>query len=424
MRTILKSGNSILLMILSSVFINYSCTGRASGDTVSSLQPNPEIEEIDIDNAQRCDEFLFSSYFESPTVIALETNSNCIIRNIQAIDYYEERFYILDDEANALYVFSSDGSFIRTIGHEGNGHGEYMEISDFSIDREKGELYLWDEALDMALKYNINTGDYISSNRTKRGGERSYSMQYYKGRLYVNNTSADEDESHYLLREIDAETGQQLATYLNADEYNKGWNFPIRFPHTIFYSKNSDAPKFVEMFSDTIVSVTADGIVPSYVVRSHDFVTKEDIACMVKGTSDYLNIDMEALAERNRISHISRFTDLKDGVYFEYMHGDDNYYLFYDSLQGKATVSSRLINDYVAKDLNVPMNICYSDDSGILAFIMPSHMSYFINNVVRGGKLELDENSCSVLINLDEESNPILFYHEYRESGHLLPQCQ
>lgn len=148
----------------------------------------------------------------------------------------------------ALYVFRRDGTFLRRIGHQGRGHGEYREPSDFSIDRENGILYLWDGALCMAHKYSLRTYEYLSSVRTKRSGYQSFCMQYVGGKLYVNRTSLDADAGNYLLMEIDEKTGVQTDSCLKADDYNRGWNFALRLPFSFFYSQNTDAPKYVEMF--------------------------------------------------------------------------------------------------------------------------------------------------------------------------------
>jgi hypothetical protein len=406
--------NKISFVFILIVYLGVSCCDKKTGDTVSSILSNPDIEVIDIDHADLCEKMLFSSFFDTPKVVILETNENCIISNIQSIDFYDGKFYILDDISNALYVFADDGSYIQNIGHQGNGHGEYIEISDFSIDRQKEELYLWDEAMDVALKYNIKTGDYISSVRTERNGERSFCMQYNNGHLFVNRTSINDDGEQYLLKEIDTKNGKQIAAYLNAKDYNKGWNYPLRFPFTFFYAKNSESPKYVEMFSDTIVSITSDGIIPSYVIKSNDFISKEDVSQLIKSQKTPLDFNMEALHKMQRISHISRYADFKDAVYLEYEKGENHYYLIYNEKDKKTIISSSFVNDYISKDLNIPMKVCYSDKSGVLVYIMSNHVPYFVKHIVQEGLLEKNVDNYEQLRQLKEDSNPILFYHKYR----------
>ena len=174
------SGAAVLLMLAA------ACGGKEGRGADFSEGKNRDIEVIDIDKAKREKALLYSSILEEPDVIVLETNPECIIQDVSAIDIYEGNIYILDDEVPALYVFRRDGTFLRRIGHQGRGHGEYREPSDFSIDRENGILYLWDGALCMAHKYSLRTYEYLSSVRTKRSGYQSFCMQYVGGKLYVN----------------------------------------------------------------------------------------------------------------------------------------------------------------------------------------------------------------------------------------------
>ena len=132
------SGAAVLLMLAA------ACGGKKGRGADFSEGKNRDIEVIDIDKAKREKALLYSFILEEPDVIVLETNPECIIQDVSAIDIYEGNIYILDDEVPALYVFRRDGTFLRRIGHQGRGHGEYREPSDFSIDRENGILYLWD----------------------------------------------------------------------------------------------------------------------------------------------------------------------------------------------------------------------------------------------------------------------------------------
>ena len=403
---------SVIVLIL--IVLN-SCTLKKSISNMYSIKSNPEIEVINIDSAEFCEKLYYSSYFDAPIVIALETSDACIIRNIQSIDYYDNRLFILDDESNALYVFADDGSFIQRIGHRGNGHGEYVEISDFSIDRKNNELYLWDEALDMAHKYNIDTGHYISSIKTERNGARSFCMQYCNGHLYVNKTSIDDSKDQYLLKEIDVETGLQTASYLDAEHYNKGWNYPLRLPHSFFYARNSASPKYIELFSDTIISITEEGLIPSYVIKSRDILTNEDICQFKKNQANPLDFNMEVLKKKGRVSQISQYADFKEDVYLEFHKGADCFYLIYKKKNKKAVYSPSFVNDYISKELNVPMNVCYSDDFGILAYIMPMHMPYFFEHFVKPKILNVDNTRYEALIHLKDDSNPVFFYHKFHE---------
>lgn len=93
------SGAAVLLMLAA------ACGGKEGRGADFSEGKNRDIEVIDIDKAKREKALLYSSILEEPDVIVLETNPECIIQDVSAIDIYEGNIYILDDELPALYVF-------------------------------------------------------------------------------------------------------------------------------------------------------------------------------------------------------------------------------------------------------------------------------------------------------------------------------
>jgi hypothetical protein len=56
---------------------------------------------------------------------------------------FEDKFFILDrTEVRKVLVFQSNGKFSHTIGLVGQGPGEYTNIEDFTIDKEKRRLII------------------------------------------------------------------------------------------------------------------------------------------------------------------------------------------------------------------------------------------------------------------------------------------
>lgn len=404
-----------------------ACTGKKKESEISTIKGNDNIEVIDIDQAKEEKMLLYSSFLETPDVIVLETKPECVIQNICTIEMYKDNIYILDDCVHALYVFRKDGSFLKRIGHRGRGHGEYLQLSDFSIDRENGIIYLWDDALDMAHKYDLHTYKYLSSIQTKRNGYRSYCMQHVGDKLYVNRTSLDVDPENYLLKEIDEKTGEQTASCLNADDYNRGWNYPLRFQFSYFYSKNTNEPKYVEMFSDTIVSITKDGIKPYCVAKSKDFITAKKIKEIIEhnGPGENFNFDLSDLYSSEYIYHISRFVELNGMVSFQYRKGDESMFLLHDLKTNETWVSPFFSDDYLFEKNNISMDMCYSDKEGVLSVLRVDFIPYFIENVIQKGRLKPEIDDYDKLMNVKEDSNPILFFHKYktRTGMHSVPDA-
>lgn len=373
-----------------------------------------DADTISIDGATRCDSLIFSDFFKAPKVVLLETKPECVVQNIRSLEIYKEDIYILDDRANKLYVFDGNGKFKRTISSPGRGHGEYMKLADFSIDRTKEIIYLLDEATDEILKFSLNDYKFLSSIKAVQNGYLTYCMQEIGGKIYLNRSSVLEKEK-YELREIDERNGKQMGKFLKSDDYNNGWNFPLSLEHSSFYSKNSQSPKYIGLFSNLIMNVTADGVSAAYIVDSRKFVDKEEVLKMQGIAEGKLEkIDFSDIYSQKRIHQISRFIESPSKVFFQYLEGDERNYLVYDKASGKTKTSSLFMDDYVSDKNMIPMDFCYSDERGVVALLKPCFMPHFIKYIIDGGKMRTHLDNYSRLIKLNKDSNPVLFFHEYK----------
>lgn len=373
-----------------------------------------DADTISIDGATRCDSLIFSDFFKAPKVVLLETKPECVVQNIRSLEIYKEDIYILDDRANKLYVFDGNGKFKRIISSPGRGHGEYMKLADFSIDRTKDIIYLLDEATDEILKFSLDDYKFLSSIKAVQDGYLTYCMQEIDGKIYLNRSSVLEKEK-YELREIDERNGKQVGKFLKSDDYNHGWNFPLSLEHSNFYSKNSQSPKYIGLFSNLIMNVTADGVSAAYIVDSRKFVNKEEVLKMQGIAEGKLEkIDFSDIYSQKRIHQISRFIESPSKVFFQYLEGDERNYLVYDKASGKTKTSSLFMNDYVSDKNMIPMDFCYSDERGVVALLKPCFMPHFIKYIIDGGKMRTHLDNYSRLIKLNKDSNPVLFFHEYR----------
>lgn len=373
-----------------------------------------DADTISIDGATRCDSLIFSDFFKAPKVVLLETKPECVVQNIRSLEIYKEDIYILDDRANKLYVFDGNGKFKRTISSPGRGHGEYMKLADFSIDRTKEIIYLLDEATDEILKFRLDDYKFLSSIKAVQNGYLTYCMQEIGGKIYLNRSSVLEKEK-YELREIDERNGKQVGKFLKSDDYNHGWNFPLSLEHSNFYSKNSQSPKYIGLFSNLIMNVTADGVSAAYIVDSRKFVNKDEVLMMQRIAEGKLEkIDFSGIYSQKRIHQISRFIESPSKVFFQYLEGDERNYLVYDKASGKTKTSSLFMNDYVSDKNMIPMDFCYSDERGVVALLKPCFMPHFIKYIIDGGKMRTYLDNYSRLIKLNKDSNPVLFFHEYK----------
>ena len=97
---------------------------------------------VDKDSAKRIS---FSDWFSGVELIPLETNQSSLLNRCYKMLYEHKRFYIFDINQRAVLAFDSTGSFLfSSLSFKGQGPGEYVSITDFSVNPFTGNLEILD----------------------------------------------------------------------------------------------------------------------------------------------------------------------------------------------------------------------------------------------------------------------------------------
>lgn len=95
-----------------------------------------------------------SEVIDSVGFIALETNANSIIGEIAMMEVYKDYIVVLDDIGLGIVIFSADGKFLAKIEQPyKNAKGKFKQ---FVIDRNKGEIVVYDSYQAKFLYYDFN----------------------------------------------------------------------------------------------------------------------------------------------------------------------------------------------------------------------------------------------------------------------------
>lgn len=388
---------SLYLFILQIVLI--SCATKQT-------QSNPDLLTVDLDAIKTKETVKASDFFKNPKSIILETNEKSLIGMIEQIHIDKHRIVIFDNSKNLkVLVFNLDGTFSHQIGKLGRGPGEYTGISDFTIDEKKDEIYLLDSEDDKVKKYNLNTGKYINSipiNSKRASGHIQYKDNY----LYVDaNTRSDEQS---LLYRINPDTGEETASWLDADRYNCGWMERYTLSSSFFISRKADAVKYAQVFMDTVVSIHDNTVSPFMVVKSEKWVKRDELM------NAYQKHGMEAfrtMKEQNKKFGITDLIETNDGVFFKYMDGTIQRHVY---SSGKETYSfTVLIDDIAFKGERFPLNITCGDSSGVYSYCNPVSFASFIKGTLKD-VIGTNVSNYNELVHLEEDANPVIFYYEYK----------
>jgi len=142
------------------------------GEDVFSLE-----EELSIGEAEEPEEYMFS-----------------MIRGIEVDD--EENIYVVDYKRNHIRKFDKNGGFLRMIGREGQGPGEFQQITNIQITPEN-ELMVHDRYTFRLTFFSLD-GDYLRTVLLK--GIQAF-------RIKVNSMG------NYLVRTIDFDSATFRAAY-------------------------------------------------------------------------------------------------------------------------------------------------------------------------------------------------------------------
>ena len=159
----IKHLNHLLVFLLSGVVL-LSCSSHDHSSSID-LTKNHSVSVFDI--------------FSDVKAIKLETSENNLINDISRVEYYDSRYYILDERSQQIFCFDEHGQFIFKINSQGRGKGEYHYITDFAIDKNNNQMVLLDPVFQRVHYFNLE-GKFLSSHNIKNekvlGLNRVYPM--------------------------------------------------------------------------------------------------------------------------------------------------------------------------------------------------------------------------------------------------------
>jgi hypothetical protein len=390
-----------------------SCTASSRRWDTSPIARNEKLYVVNIDNAPREDFINLSSFLQDVETIILETNDNCIIGEVNTIRVLDDYIVVMDSEiTETVLVFDKEGRFLHRIGQIGQGPGEYIDITDSSIDFEKKEIYLIDFPTNMVHKYDIISGKFINSIYIDRDDFKSYFMQYVNGKIYTSTIPYFGTDDSFLLQEFYASTGNPKSSYLNASAYNKGWNDFYSRSDGFFYPNEDGSIKYIQMFMDTVISIRNDEIMPYLAIKSKNWITEKDIQDLIEyKIANEGTLSHEILFGRNISYNINHYFDLDNIVYFQYLNSGNMEFVIYNKENNTTRRADFLKDDIVYNgDWFLLPSFAYADSKGVYSYLKTEQIPRFLEIANTGG-LNADLDKRDILEKLPEDSNPVIFYY-------------
>ena len=223
---------------------------------IISIDPN----EFDKNNLAKISEIT-----DEIEYIPLQTSNNFLIGDITKMIVWNDIFYIWDRISEAVFCFDKDGNFINKILKKGFGPEEYPRISDFTINKENGNIYIYSDEGEGIYEYTIE-GSFIKKNRTQGILISSFALLQdniflcYGGKLPNNHLykSIQPEQCRFFVKSTDSIYQHQLKFRFDNDY----WRLPLSTNNFSFYN---DTILLTEFFNPEIYSVDLDGkLIPRY----------------------------------------------------------------------------------------------------------------------------------------------------------------
>jgi hypothetical protein len=397
------------LLLVSCVMTNQKF--EADNSDISFALKNPQTRIVNIDSLKNEGMINLSSVFKRVKTIILETNKDALIGDINSVQVFGDKIYILDKEnAKSIFVFNKSGKFLQRIGKVGQGPGEYIYPTDFTIDTKNKFIYVLDNSAHKVLKFDLLTCKYINDIIIPDRSTMNFHIQYVDDKLYTDAFSLVKSQESYLLQEMDISSGERRKKWLKNIDYNKNFTDLILFGNDVFYDKTQKSPKFVLSFMDTIVTVDKKGVMTYMAIKSKDIMTQKDLD-EVEGTM--IN-KIKNIRKIPKIGNIDNFLTYNDLIFFECRKQSSPRYFICNKKTKLIRYGFGLNNDLIYEKNDEPALIVErfytSNDDGVYSVVNPYTMSNFLN-FVKKGKLAKNLDKRDQLMKLGADANPIIFIY-------------
>lgn len=146
------------------ICISLSCANQDDNTETNSAIVKPAEQRsytIDISKPdQNASVVKVSDFCQSVQYIPLETAANCLIKEIRNVELLLP--YLVVSTPQDVLMFDINGKFIRRIGKQGNGPGEYNSISDVCLRRSDSTIFISSILNKRILQYTME-GELIAT---------------------------------------------------------------------------------------------------------------------------------------------------------------------------------------------------------------------------------------------------------------------
>ena len=192
--------------------------------------------------------------FEKIELVPLETNDESLIKQIVKVKYYQNCFYVLDNQ-NALFFYNHTGKYLNKIHRIGQGPGEYQLIYDFFIDTLQSQVGML-SPYGSVFHYNFQ-GVFIKKTDLPHPPPSYGNVELFSDSTYLLWSSVPFGEFEGL-NIVSMETGEKIGGFIyNEHPVFSTWS-------QVFYRDDKGNVYLTRGFSNDVFIVTPEGLEIAY----------------------------------------------------------------------------------------------------------------------------------------------------------------
>lgn len=389
-----------------------------SHDNFTSITPickNDSLLIIDIDHSVKSESINYSDFYSNVQATILECDTNVLIGYIDKLEAYNDYLIVLDvNYSKGVFVFDKSGNFIHKIGSIGQGVGEYVGVTDFTIDHD-GFLYLLDNWSQKINVYKLSNGTFVKSLKINENGY-VYSYHVYKNsNFYVDSYFPKSLKNAYLLHRIDDKLGYNKNQYLSVNDYNNSWTNIDYVENNAFYKSSINSAFFIQQFMDTIIKIKNDSVYPFAVIKSKNYITKKDVENVKEiGGGGFSSIS--ELFSKNVIWNVRDIRICNDYLFFRCWEYNSQICILYDMIKKTTYKIMYEKNDLLFQDSvmsGVPLKYLSSNEYGSYFCVRTEDIEMLVA-YAKENMLLLPQKQLEEIKELSDDSNPVIIYYEYK----------
>lgn len=402
------------------IFLIFSCFYSCKNENIKTYEMLNPIHVIDFDTLQSIPKFHLSEAVNTSSLIIPELTDKSMFSYVNKLEVYDSLIYILDtNSAKSLFVYNMNGQFLRQIGSIGQGPGEYWNISDFSIDKKRENIYLFDCDKQEINAYDIHSGKYKYTNSIDIKSNAEY-IDCIDEELYISSYYYKQPDSDYLLFKLNQKDFCVEECYFSAKKYNKGSYAADYGGRSEFYN-TPNGVRFIKNLSDIIMAIDPKGIYPFLALKSKNLLTVDDVKSKMTFSHDSRELNqgfmMQSVFDNmNKIYNIDEYIEFGDYIIF-YITIDNGKNDVTRIVYNVKSKQSRLFNfvydDVTFKKIGYQpsINFVYADSTAVYAYFRQEEIDRLLFCINEGCTDEFKmKNRISTIT---ENSNPIIIRYEY-----------